>query len=75
MVTYLNEAAVRAALRWDDLIAAMSWQQNPTRWCSVGNLVAAMKVAEPSHVELYNFAASMDEAGTTLVSNVGMVMT
>jgi AmmeMemoRadiSam system protein B len=58
----------------DELIAAMSWQQNPTRWCSLGNLVATMKVTEPTHVELYNFAASMDEGGTTLVSNVGMAM-
>ncbi len=59
----------------DDLVAAMSWQQNPTRWCSVGNIVAALKVAEPENVELFNFAASMDEQGTTLVSNVGMAMT
>jgi AmmeMemoRadiSam system protein B len=58
----------------DELIAAMSWQQNPTRWCSIGNLVATMKVAEPTKVELFNFAASMDEQGTTLVSNVGMAM-
>jgi AmmeMemoRadiSam system protein B len=58
----------------DELIAAMAWQQNPTRWCSIGNLVATMKVAEPTKVELFNFAASMDEQGTTLVSNVGMAM-
>ena len=58
----------------DDLVAAMSWQQNPTRWCSIGNLVASMKIVEPTNVELFNFAASMDEAGTTLVSNVGMAM-
>jgi len=58
----------------DELMAAMSWQQNPTRWCSIGNLVAAMKVVEPTSVDLYNFAASMDEQGTTLVSNVGMAL-
>jgi AmmeMemoRadiSam system protein B len=58
----------------DELIAAMSWQQNPTRWCSIGNLVATLKLVEPEKVELFNFAASMDEAGTTLVSNVGMAM-
>lgn len=59
----------------DELVAAMSWQQNPTRWCSIGNLVATLKIVEPASVELYNFAASMDEQGTTLVSNVGMAMT
>ena len=58
----------------DELVAAMSWQQNPTRWCSIGNLVAALKVIEPTSVDLYNFAASMDEQGTTLVSNVGMAL-
>jgi len=58
----------------DELVAAMSWQQNPTRWCSVGNLVATLKLVEPERVELFNYAAAMDEAGTTLVSNVGMVM-
>jgi AmmeMemoRadiSam system protein B len=58
----------------DELMAAMSWQQNPTRWCSIGNLVAALKLIEPTSVELYNFAASMDEQGTTLVSNVGMAL-
>jgi AmmeMemoRadiSam system protein B len=58
----------------DELVAAMSWQQNPTRWCSIGNLVATLKIVEPSSVELYNFAASMDEQVTTLVSNVGMAL-
>ncbi|HYE63314.1 MAG TPA: AmmeMemoRadiSam system protein B [Phycisphaerales bacterium] len=58
----------------DELVAAMSWQQNPTRWCSIGNLVAALKIVEPTSVDLYNFAASMDEQGTTLVSNVGMAL-
>jgi AmmeMemoRadiSam system protein B len=58
----------------DELVAAMSWQQNPTRWCSIGNLVATLKIVEPASVDLYNFAASMDEQGTTLVSNVGMAM-
>jgi AmmeMemoRadiSam system protein B len=58
----------------DELVAAMSWQQNPTRWCSIGNLVATLKIVEPSSVVLYNFAASMDEQGTALVSNVGMAM-
>ncbi len=58
----------------DELIAAMSWQQNPTRWCSIGNIVAALKVVEPTSVDVYNFAASMDEQGTTLVSNVGLAL-
>src|ERR1043165_817862 len=36
----------------DELIAAMAWQQNPTRWCSVGNIVATLKLAEPTEVRV-----------------------
>ena len=28
----------------DDLIGSMTWHQNPTRWCSTGNMVAALQV-------------------------------
>jgi len=58
----------------DELVAAMCWQQNPTRWCSIGNLVAVLKVVEPQAVEMFNFAAAMDEQGTMMVSTVGMAM-
>lgn len=60
--------------RMDDLIGAMAWQQNPTRWCSVGNMAAAMRVAEPNEVELLNYAAAMDQQGTTMVSSAALVM-
>lgn len=58
----------------DDLIAAMAWQRNPTRWCSVGNMVAAMRVVEPEQVRLLNYAAAMDPQGTTCVSHAAMAM-
>ncbi|MFZ4573992.1 MAG: AmmeMemoRadiSam system protein B [Phycisphaerales bacterium] len=58
----------------EELLAAMAWQQNPTRWCSVGNLVATMRIARPSKVELFNYAAAMDPEGTTMVSSVSMAM-
>ncbi len=58
----------------DELIAAMSWQQNPTRWCSIGNLVATLKVTQPTSVGLLNYSAAMDEQGHTMVSNAGLVM-
>lgn len=58
----------------DELVASMSWQQNPTRWCSVGNLVAAWKIAEPGRVELLNYSAAIDPDGYTLVSSASMVM-
>jgi predicted class III extradiol MEMO1 family dioxygenase len=57
-----------------ELVSAMAWQQNPTRWCSTGNLVAALLVTQPSEVRLYNYSAAMDQQGTTMVSSVAMVM-
>lgn len=58
----------------DDLVAAMSWQQNPTRWCSIGNMVAAFKVLEPASVEIINYAAAADQQGHTMVSSASAVL-
>jgi hypothetical protein len=58
----------------DELVAAMSWQQNPTRWCSTGNLVATLKLTEPSEIQLLNYTAAMDQQGLGMVSSMAMVM-
>ena len=58
----------------DDLVASMSWQQNPTRWCSVGNMVAAARLAEPQSINLINYAAAMDQQGMTFVSHAAIAM-
>jgi hypothetical protein len=58
----------------DDLMAAMGWQQNPTRWCSIGNMVAAFKVLEPAQVEIINYAAAVDPQGHTMVSSTSAVL-
>jgi len=58
----------------DELVAAMAWQQNPTRWCSTGNLIATMKVVDPQDVQILNYAAAMDQQGVGMVSSVAMVM-
>lgn len=57
-----------------ELIATMAWQQNPTRWCSTGNLVATLLTVQPERVELLNYGASMDQGGTTMVTSVAMAM-
>ncbi|MDX2131886.1 MAG: AmmeMemoRadiSam system protein B [Planctomycetota bacterium] len=59
----------------DELLASMTWQQNPTRWCSIGNLVAAHRITQPAKVELLNYAGAMDPEGFTFVSSASMVMT
>ncbi len=58
----------------DELIASMSWQQNPTRWCSIGNMVAAYRVVRPERVEMFNYAAAMDQQGYALVSTASLAM-
>ncbi len=58
----------------DDLIGSISWQQNPTRWCSLGNMAAAMRVTNPEKVELLNYAAAMDPNGTAFVSSAALAM-
>ncbi len=57
-----------------ELVAAMAWQQNPTRWCSTGNLVATLLTVEPKQVELLNYGAAMDQQGTAMVSSAALVM-
>lgn len=58
----------------DDLVASMSWQQNPTRWCSIGNLTATMRLVEPSEVKLLSYVAAMDQQGNAMVSHAAMAM-
>lgn len=58
----------------DELVSAMSWQGNATRWCSLGNLVAACKLAEPQSVQLLSYSGAMDPEGTALVTSASMVM-
>lgn len=60
--------------RAEDLVGSMAWQQNPTRWCSIGNMIAAMRVVEPERVDLLNYAAAMDPQGTTFVSSAALAM-
>ncbi len=61
-------------LKPDEMVSAMSWQGNATRWCSLGNLVAACKLANPNRVEMLSYSGAMDPEGTTLVTSASMVM-
>ena len=58
----------------DELVAAMAWQQNPTRWCSTGNLVATLKTVEPETVAILNYAAALDQQGLGMVSSAAIVI-
>jgi AmmeMemoRadiSam system protein B len=60
--------------RPDDLVASMSWQQNPTRWCSIGNLVATLRLVQPERVRMIGYAAAVDQQGVAMVSHAAMAM-
>jgi AmmeMemoRadiSam system protein B len=60
--------------RPDDLVSAMAWLQNPTRWCSTGNIVAAMKAGRPQRVELLKYMAALDQQGMGMVTSAGAAM-
>lgn len=49
-------------------VAEMSRRENPTRWCSVGNMSLAMSAVRPSSVELIDYRQSMDPRRLALVS-------
>tara|TARA_E500000318_G_scaffold1676_8_gene2312 strand:- start:8393 stop:9769 length:1377 start_codon:yes stop_codon:yes gene_type:complete len=58
----------------DDLIGNLAWQQNPTRWCSIGNISAMMRTINPSQVDILNYAATMDPQGTAFVSSASVAV-
>lgn len=60
--------------RIDDLIGSLAWQQNPTRWCSIGNLAATMRTVEPAQIDVLNYSATMDPKGTAFVSSASIAM-
>ncbi len=57
----------------DDLIGSIAWQGNPTRWCSIGNMVAMLRLTDAQSVKLLNYAAALDPQGMSMVSSAAMV--
>lgn len=57
-----------------ELVGAMAWQQNPTRWCSVGNLVATMQAVDAAEVRILNYHGATDEQGAALVTSIAGVI-
>jgi len=58
----------------EELVASMAWQQNPTRWCSVGNLVAMMKITGAQRVDVLNYAFASDQQGVAAVSSIAALV-
>jgi len=58
----------------EEFVAAMKWNKNPTRWCSIGNMTALLMLAEPSDVELIDYRQAFDERGVALVSSAAITL-
>ena len=58
----------------EQLVSSMAWQQNPTRWCSIGNLVAAAQIVQPEEVRILSYGAAADPQGMGCVTSCAMVM-
>jgi AmmeMemoRadiSam system protein B len=56
----------------DKLVASMRDLKNPTKWTSVGPMVAAARLAKPSSIELIDYRQSSDDKGNALVSAASM---
>lgn len=58
----------------EEFLAAMRWNKNPTRWCSVGNMSALLQLVEPASLEMIDYRQACDEKGMTLVSSAAIVL-
>ncbi len=48
--------------------------KNPTRWCSIGCMTAAARLAKPSGIELIDYRQAVDDKGQALVSSASMAL-
>lgn len=58
----------------EEMVAAMAWQQNPTRWSSTGPIVAGMGMTAPSKVRVLNYQGAIDQNGHVMVSMISGVI-
>ena len=58
----------------DAFVEAMKWNNNATRWCSIGNMSALLKLAKPKEIELIDYRQTSDDP-SILVSSCAMALT
>lgn len=57
----------------EELVSSMAWQQNPTRWCSIGNIAAMLKITGTRNIQVLSYVVSADQEGVAAVSSVAAV--
>lgn len=58
----------------EQFIGAMQWNNNPTRWCSVGGMTALLRLAKPEVIELIDYRQARDDRGIAMVSSAAMAI-
>lgn len=58
----------------EEFLSAMRWNNNPTRWCSVGNMAATLMLAKPESIELIDYRQAYDDKGLVMVSSAAMAL-
>lgn len=61
----------------EEFLGAMRWCNNPTRWCSVGNMTALLMLTRPTapgQIELIDYRQAYDERGVAMVSSAAMAI-
>lgn len=57
-----------------EFLAAMRWNKNPTRWCSVGNMAAILSLTQPQSIELIDYRQAYDDQGMVMVTSAAMAL-
>jgi AmmeMemoRadiSam system protein B len=58
----------------EELVSSMAWQQNPTRWCSIGNIVAGIQAVGGGEVRMLSYGGAADPQGMGCVTSAAMVV-
>jgi predicted class III extradiol MEMO1 family dioxygenase len=58
----------------DAFLAGFEWNRNPTRWCSIGNMAAALDLVRPAKIDLIDYRQAYDEKGIALVSSAALAL-
>lgn len=58
----------------EEFLEAMRWNCNPTRWCSIGNMSALLRLVQPQSVELLDYRQACDEKGLAMVSSAAFAL-
>jgi AmmeMemoRadiSam system protein B len=57
-----------------EFLEHVRWTKNPTRWCSIGNMTAALELVRPARVELVDYRQACDPQGNAMVTSCSMAL-